>query len=402
VTTGADGRYRLSVPAGVPFEIQVHLEGFAAQSVTLAGTTTPVSRDIELGIGNVSDTLVVTAARGAEGRSQVTSSVSVLSADDIHAIGASQLSEILRQVPGVNIEGTGREGGLMSMFSRGGESDYNLVLVDGVRMNANGGAFDFGRINADEIERVEVVRGAQSITLGVGRHGRRGPGHHQTSRRRRPAGGLRVARGGSFATLRSDVRSRRGRPPARGLQHRRRASADGRRVQGHPAGTRLVRTDGGQRSVGASLGSRATIRSSLRYSDSQGKSVGNIDYGTRDRGTVYENKDLTWHLETVTSSRFAVHRHGDGELLPSERAVRRYHRRPTFNVYTCSKGHLAPFPNGPRLVRLLTQSEFDSLSANPSALGRISSSRRPPSVSAISRFRARRSSAVRPSGIRVT
>jgi hypothetical protein len=30
VTTGADGRYRLSVPAGVPFEIQVHLEGFAA------------------------------------------------------------------------------------------------------------------------------------------------------------------------------------------------------------------------------------------------------------------------------------------------------------------------------------------------------------------------------------
>src|SRR5690606_16662287 len=119
-TAGADGRYELAVPAGVPFELRVSLAGFAAQSVGMTGTTTPVTRDVQLRIGGVSDTLVVTAARGAEGRGAVTSSISVLTADDIHAIGATQLTEILRQVPGVNVEGTGREGGLTSMFSRGG------------------------------------------------------------------------------------------------------------------------------------------------------------------------------------------------------------------------------------------------------------------------------------------
>jgi outer membrane cobalamin receptor len=370
VTTGADGRYRLNMPAGVPFEIQVHLEGFAAQSLNVAGTSTPVSRDIELGIGNISDTLVVTAARGAEGRAQVTSSVSVLAADDIQAVGASQLSEILRQVPGVNIEGTGREGGLMSMFSRGGESDYNLVLVDGVRMNANGGGFDFGRINADEIERVEVVRGAQSSLWGSDAMG----AVVQVITKRagaadRPAvsGSLE---GGSFATLRSDVR----------------LGGGARQRVDYNIGVAYRRTDGAFKdilpepdsyeqtalnaSVGASLGNRATLRSSLRYSDSQGKSVGNIDYGTRDRGTVYENKDLTWHLEQT---------HLVGPRYTGTATVNYFRQNalsadtiadPTFNVYTLLEGtHLAPFPDGPRLVRLLTQSEFDSLSANPSALG---------------------------------
>ena len=122
-TTGSDGRYRINVPAGVPFELQVRLEGFAAQTHSLAGASAPASRDVELRIGGVSDTLVVTAARGAESREQLTTSVSVLTADDIHAIGATQLTDILRQVPGVNLEGSGREGGLISMFSRGGESD---------------------------------------------------------------------------------------------------------------------------------------------------------------------------------------------------------------------------------------------------------------------------------------
>jgi hypothetical protein len=147
-------------------------------------------------------------------------------------------------------------------------------------------------------------------------------------------------------------------------------------------------------SVGASLGSRATLRSSLRYSDSQGKSMGNIDYGTRDRGTVYENKDLTWHLEQS---------HLGGSQYTGTATVNYFRQNalsadsiadPTFNVYTLLEGtHLAPFPDGPRLVRLLTQSEFDSLSANPSAWARISSSRRPLRWSPISRFPARPGSA---------
>jgi vitamin B12 transporter len=369
-TTAGDGRYRIAVPAGVPFDLQVRLAGFAVQSLNVAGSSTPLTRDVELGIGAISDTLVVTATRSAESRAQVTSSVSVLTADDIHALGASQITEVLRHVPGVNMEGTGREGGLIAMFSRGGESDHNLVLIDGVRVTANGGLFDFGRINADEIERVEVVRGAQSSLWGSDAMG----AVVQVITKRGAAGDRPAIsgslEGGSFATLRSDVRF--------GGGARQRAD--------YSVGVAYRRTDGAfenilpepdsynqtavNASVGASLGNRATVRGSLRYSDSQGRSVGNINYGTRDRGTVYENKDLSWHLEQS---------HLVGPRYTGTATVNYFRQSalaadtiadPTFNVYTLLEGtHLALFPNGPRLVRLLTQSEFNGLAANPSALG---------------------------------
>ena len=50
---------------------------------------------------------------------------------------------------------------------RGGDSDYNVVLIDGVRANLDGGRFDFRRVAAAEIERVEVLRGAQSALWGA-------------------------------------------------------------------------------------------------------------------------------------------------------------------------------------------------------------------------------------------
>lgn len=366
-TTGEDGRYRIDVPSGVPFELQVRVEGFAAQSINVAGASGPVSRDIEMQVGGISDTLVVTAGRGAEGRAELTSSVSVMTADDIQAVGATQLTDILRHVPGVNIEGTGREGGLISMFSRGGESDYNLVLVDGVRMNANGGFFDFGRINADEIERVEVVRGAQSSLWGSDAMGavvqvftKRGTGRPTLS------GSME---GGSFSSARGDLRI--------GGAHKR---------IDYSAGFSARRTDGAFKdilpepdhydqasanaSLGATLGNRATVRTSVRYSNSQGRAVGNINYGTRDRGTAYENKDLTWHLEQS---------HLIGSAYTGTARVNYFRQNavssdtvadPTFNVYALLEGtHLAIFPAGPRLVRLLSQPEFASLSANPSPLG---------------------------------
>ena len=52
------------------------------------------------------------------------------------------------------------------MFPRGGESDYTLVLVDGMRVNAFGGGFDFSLLPFGDVEQVEVVRGPQSALFG--------------------------------------------------------------------------------------------------------------------------------------------------------------------------------------------------------------------------------------------
>ena len=123
----------------------------------------------------------------------------------------------------MNVESTGREGALTSMFSRGGESDYNLVLIDGVRVNLSGGQFDFSRIGAGEIERVEVVRGAQSSLWGSDAMGSVVQVFTQARRRRatrrRSAGAVE---GGSFNTWRGDAaphRRRRGSGRLSGRRH---------------------------------------------------------------------------------------------------------------------------------------------------------------------------------------
>ena len=53
-----------------------------------------------------------------------------------------------------------------SLFVRGGESNYNKVIIDGVPVNDPGGIFDFGVVPMDNVERVEMVRGPESTIYG--------------------------------------------------------------------------------------------------------------------------------------------------------------------------------------------------------------------------------------------
>ena len=89
VTTGADGSFHLDVPAGVPVEMRVHREGFAGQVIALAGASQPMTRNVTLQVGGVSDTLVVTASRASEGRASVTESVTSFTRADIEALGSA-------------------------------------------------------------------------------------------------------------------------------------------------------------------------------------------------------------------------------------------------------------------------------------------------------------------------
>src|SRR5262249_3444999 len=53
-----------------------------------------------------------------------------------------------------------------SLFVRGGESSYNKVLLDGIPLNEPGGTFNFGGLTTDNVEQLEIVRGAQSALFG--------------------------------------------------------------------------------------------------------------------------------------------------------------------------------------------------------------------------------------------
>ncbi|MBI3654004.1 MAG: TonB-dependent receptor [Acidobacteria bacterium] len=122
--------------------------------------------DVEMAVAAVSDQIVVSATRTATSSNEVAGAVAVISEDDFKRNSDSQISEALRLVPGLAVVQTGGRGGLTSIFTRGGESDYNKVLIDGVPVNAAGGAFDFATLTPENLERVEVARGPQSALFG--------------------------------------------------------------------------------------------------------------------------------------------------------------------------------------------------------------------------------------------
>jgi outer membrane cobalamin receptor len=361
-TTDAAGRYRVDAPAGVPVELRVHLDGFAPHVIRLAGPREPQSRNVVLPVAGLSDTLIVSAARAPESRASVTESVSAFTRRDLEALGSTALADVIRYVPGVNVETTGREGQVTSMFSRGGESDYNLVLIDGVRVNQSGGIFDFSRINAAEIERVEVVRGAQSALWGSDAMG---SVVQIFTRRAAAADAPQLTASletGSFDALRSDARINGGARQAFDYH----AGASQRRTSGAFQDLLAEDDEFSQRAfdagVGATLGTRAAVRASARYTTAEGRSVGQIAYGARDTGSLYQTRDVSGSISMT---------HAIAPRLTGAATYNdfRYRSRsgdtigdPAYGVFAVLAGTPnALFPNGTRLVRLVDATEFNSL-----------------------------------------
>ena len=129
-----------------------------------AGTT--ANADISLEISAISDHLVVTATRTETRTAELGGSGSVITDADLEKGNQTSLSESLRVIPGLAVVQTGGRGGLTSIFTRGGESDYNKVLIDGVPANEAGGLFDFGSLTTENIDRIEVMRGPRSALFG--------------------------------------------------------------------------------------------------------------------------------------------------------------------------------------------------------------------------------------------
>ena len=75
-------------------------------------------------------------------------------------------NDAVRFLPGAVVNTAGQRGGLSSLFVRGGESNYNKVIVDGVTINEPGGTFDFGTLPLTEADRMEFLRGTQSTLYG--------------------------------------------------------------------------------------------------------------------------------------------------------------------------------------------------------------------------------------------
>jgi outer membrane cobalamin receptor len=113
---------------------------------------------------------VVTATVVPTPLSQTTASVTVISRGQIEAQQTVSVTDLLRQVPGLHIDQPGARGSVSSVYLRGGDPNFTLVLIDGVRVNdptnSRGGSFDFSTLSTDNIERIEIVRGPLSAVYG--------------------------------------------------------------------------------------------------------------------------------------------------------------------------------------------------------------------------------------------
>lgn len=113
------------------------------------------------------DEIVVTATRLPTSISRIASDVTVINRDKIEAAGQSTLVELLRSMPGVEINQIGGAGSSSSIFLRGANAQHTLVLVDGVRMNSPTlGSARLEHLPVELIERIEVVRGPMSHLYG--------------------------------------------------------------------------------------------------------------------------------------------------------------------------------------------------------------------------------------------
>ena len=200
-TTDSAGAFTLHGPNDGRAEIRVALDGFRARPVAITGD--PGARDIgtiPLAVSAVTESVLVTAAQVEVPLSTASSSVTVLTGDELLARQAESLQDALRLVPGITSAAAGGRGSLTSIFPRGGESDYSLVLIDGVPANAFGGGFNFAHVPIVNIDRIEVVRGPQSALYGSNAIG---AVIRVITKRGGPPSGMASFEGGSFDTTRA-------------------------------------------------------------------------------------------------------------------------------------------------------------------------------------------------------
>ena len=91
----------------------------------------------------------------------------MLDSRTLEAIGKPDVLEGLRLVPGTSLVQTGGRGGITSIFIRGGNSSFSKVLLDGVPANDIGGSIDLSQFSMAGVDRIEVLREANSVIAGT-------------------------------------------------------------------------------------------------------------------------------------------------------------------------------------------------------------------------------------------
>ena len=165
--SGPDGSYEIRSSSAGRFLLLASSASFAPNIGRdfYGGRTEVLLKDVTLEIASVTTAVSVTATGIPTPLQQLSSPVTLIPQSALSTrVG---LTDELRQSNGVAIVQTGQYGGLTSLFVRGGNSDDNKVLIDGIPAEDVGGRFDFGTVSSTGLAGIELYHGPDSVLYGT-------------------------------------------------------------------------------------------------------------------------------------------------------------------------------------------------------------------------------------------
>ena len=165
--SGADGSFEVVTGANGRFFLVVTAHSFRQLQTPdfYAGRLDSLERNVVLEPAWVRESIVVTATGTPTPQPQTSAATTVLG--PLELAQRVDLVSPLRLMPGAFMVEDGQRGAQASLFVRGGDSDNNKVLIDGVDAGDLGGRFDFGDFTTTGIESAEVYRGPDSDLYGA-------------------------------------------------------------------------------------------------------------------------------------------------------------------------------------------------------------------------------------------
>ena len=98
-------------------------------------------------------------------------SKTIISKEKIDIINATDVNDLLKQIPGLDIFQSGGKGQTTSLFTRGSESNHTLVMINGIAINdqsVTDGLHDFGQDFIHNIQTIEIYKGSNGAHFGPG------------------------------------------------------------------------------------------------------------------------------------------------------------------------------------------------------------------------------------------
>jgi vitamin B12 transporter len=179
--------------------IRTYLLAFTAIAAVLPQAARADARDADASTG---EDIVVSALRIPVAQDRIASSIIVLDRAAIEQQQPLALTDLLVRTPGISLSRNGGYGTATSLRIRGADAGQTVMVIDGMRLadpSATAGGYGFANLFIDDLARVEILRGPQSILWGSDAIG--GVINVQTARPTKPLEGSASAEAGTHRTI---------------------------------------------------------------------------------------------------------------------------------------------------------------------------------------------------------